>query len=115
MEIPSSLNENAVIGHFLCYSMLEDILKLWKKALLIDELQTLKVEQMGLQFVMHARDGLEDAKGEISTDHRSYLHGALYVVLQTVHSCSNDPLNVVRHLDIRCLNGKHIFVVILLD
>ncbi len=55
--------------------MFEDVFQLREKALLMDELQSLKVEQIGFEFFSQPGDRLQDAKGKVPTDYGCNLHG----------------------------------------
>jgi len=90
--------------------MLEDVLKLREERFLMDELQSLKVQEMGFQFLPHAGDCLKDPEGKFPADDGCHLHDPLEALLQTVDASGDDPLDRIRDLKFRGLPGQGIAV-----
>ena len=111
MDLLPPLEKQAVVGHLLSQGMFEDVLQLRKQALLVDKLQSLKVNEIGFELLSHSGDGVEDAVGKVSPDDGSHLHGPLEVILQAVHAGSDDPLNGIGHLDIGGLCAQNILMI----
>ena len=91
--------------------MFENVLQLREKALFIDELIFLKVDQVVFQFFSQPRDPFQDAKSKVPADHGCKLHGPFEVILQPVHPGGDDPLDGVGDLNVRELPAQNILIV----
>ena len=78
----------------------------------MDELEFLKVEQVGLELLLRPRDRLEYAIGEVSADDRCFLHGALESGLEPVHAGRHYAPDGIGHLDIGGLIRERPLVVL---
>ena len=95
--------------------MLEDVLRLRKQALLVNQFQPLETDQVGFDAFSCAGDGLQQAKAELAADDRGHLHGLLEAFLQAVHAGGNDALDGIRDLDLGRLDSEDIMAVLPLD
>ena len=90
MDLLSPFKKQAVISYLLGEGVFKDIFELREKSLLVDELKTLKVDEMGFKLFFHFHDGLKDTKGKFSPNHRSYMHDSLQAFIQAVDTGGND-------------------------
>ena len=67
------------------------------------DIQSLKIEKMGFEFLSHAGDRLEDAKRKVSADDGCHLHCPLEILFQPIKSGRDDPLYGVGDLNVRGL------------
>ena len=100
VDLLSPGEEEAVVGHLLGEGVLEDILELGEEPLLVDELQALEVEEVGLQLFLHLRDGLEDTEGELPADDGGDVHDPFQALVEAVDTGGDDPLDGVGDLDV---------------
>ncbi len=103
MNLLSPLEKQAIIGDFLGEGMLEDVFQFRKKTLLVNELQALKIEEMGFEILFHLCDSKKDAKDKVLANDGCHLHGPLQVIFQSIHPGRNYPLDGIRYLNIRSL------------
>ena len=66
--------QQAEVGYLLNQGVLENIFQFRKEAFFIDELQALKVQEIGFKFIVRTGNGFENAVSKISADDRRDLH-----------------------------------------
>ena len=111
VDLLSPGEEEAVVGNFLREGMLEDVLEFGEEPLLVDQFETLEVEQVGFQVFFHLRDGLEDAKGELPADHGGDVHDSFETFVEAVDTGGDDPLDGVGDLDVGELPGEDVVIL----
>ena len=101
MNFLSSSEKQAVIGDLLDERMFEYVLQLGEKALLVYDLQSLKVKEIGFEILSHPHNCLKYSKSKFSPNHRGHLHYPFETILQAVHTSRDNPLNRIGDLYIR--------------
>jgi hypothetical protein len=97
MQLLSALDEQALVRDVLDDRVLEDVGGLGQEPLLVDDLQRFQFLKESLQLdAGEARDALEQAAEELTTDHRGELHGTLAVLAEAVEARHDDVVDGVR-------------------
>jgi len=81
--------------------MLEDVFQLRKQLLLGNKIQALEVQQGGFKLFAHTHHRGQHAKSEFPADDRRHLHDPLQTFLHPVDAGGDNPLEGLRHLDVR--------------
>ena len=100
MNFPSPLQEQTVVCHLLREGVLEDVFQLREELLLVNQLQTLKIEERSLEVFLHTCNRRQNTIGKLPPDNRGNLYDLFELVINPIHTCGDDSLYAIWHLDL---------------
>src|SRR3989442_1245957 len=107
MQHLATLDQHGVVSHLLRERVLEGILRLRKGRLLVDELSSLEVGELGLQIRFRfAHYLLEQTQGKFFAHDGQGLQECLVVGWEPVDACSKDTLHGGWNTDLSEIYGR---------
>ena len=99
VQLPSALQQDALVGRVVDQRVLEDVLELGRARALTDEVEVPELGERDIEGLRFLREGAEQAVEERAADDRGELEHALDVVVEPIDVRDEQPLHGVRDRD----------------